>query len=72
MVPDGSSASTGQARRIKSDAEGQITGERAFLHGGAGLTELCAWLLTTTGAESAAIAVAIEENPGLGQRVCRQ
>jgi hypothetical protein len=54
------------------DAEGQITGERAFLHGGAGLTEQCAWLLTTTGAESAAIAVAIEENPGLGQRVCRQ
>jgi transposase len=42
------------------DAEGKITGERAFLHGGAGLAELCAWLLATTGAEPAAIVVAIE------------
>jgi hypothetical protein len=50
------------------DAEGKITGERAFLHGGAGLAELCAWLLTTTGAEPAAI----EKNPSMGQRVCRQ
>jgi transposase len=42
------------------DAGGKIIGERAFAHGGAGLAELCAWLLTMTGAEPAAIAVAIE------------
>ena len=42
------------------DAEGNITGERAFPHGGAGLAELCAWLLAMTNAEPAVIAVAIE------------
>jgi hypothetical protein len=39
---------------------GKIIGERAFAHGGAGLAKLCAWLLTMTGAEPAAVAVAIE------------
>jgi transposase len=42
------------------DAGGKIIGERAFAHGGAGLAELCHWLLATSGAEPAAIAVAIE------------
>src|SRR5215471_10031098 len=42
------------------DAEGNITGERAFPHGGAGLAELCAWLLAMTNAEPAVIAVAIK------------
>ena len=42
------------------DVGGKIIGERAFAHAGAGLTELCAWLLARTGAAPAAIAVAIE------------
>ena len=42
------------------DAAGKITGERRFPHGGVGLAELCVWLLAITGAEPAAIAVAIE------------
>ena len=42
------------------DADGKIAGERAFAHGGSGLAELCAWLVATSGAEPAAIAVAIE------------
>jgi len=42
------------------DAGGKIVGERGFAHGGAGLAELSAWLLTITGAVPAAIAVAIE------------
>lgn len=42
------------------DAGGKIIGEAAFAHGGAGLAELCTWLLATTGAAPSAIAVAIE------------
>lgn len=42
------------------DAGGKIIGERAFVHGGAGLSELCAWLLAMTGAEPTTTAVAIE------------
>jgi transposase len=42
------------------DAAGQILGEKAFAHGGAGLAELCQWPLGLTGGEPAAIAVAIE------------
>ena len=42
------------------DAGGKIIGERSFAHGGAGLAELCSWLLAMTGAEPCAIAVAIE------------
>jgi transposase len=42
------------------NAIGKIIGERAFAHDGAGLAELCAWLLSITGAEPAAMAVAIE------------
>jgi hypothetical protein len=49
------SSQTHQACLI--DAGDKIIGERAFAHGGAGLAELCAWLLTMTAAEPAAIAV---------------
>ena len=42
------------------DAGGKIVGERAFAHGGAGLAEMCTWLLAMTGAEPMEIAVAIE------------
>jgi hypothetical protein len=42
------------------DAGGKIIGERAFAHGGPGLAELCAWLLTMTRGAPTAIAVAIE------------
>jgi Transposase len=42
------------------DAGGKIVGEQGFPHGGAGLAEMCIWLLVTTRAEPAIIAVAIE------------
>jgi transposase len=42
------------------DAAGKILGEKAFAHGGAGLAELCAWLLAVSGGEPAVIAVSIE------------
>jgi transposase len=41
-------------------ADGKIVGERAFAHGGAGLAEMCDWLVTTSGEEPPKIAVAIE------------
>ena len=49
---NGSSVWTGGARRIRSDvldAAGAIVGERAFTHGGAGLADLCDWVLASTG-----------------------
>lgn len=42
------------------DRNGKSVGERAFAHGGDGLAELCAWLLTKTGAQPNTIAVSIE------------
>lgn len=42
------------------DAEGRRVGEREFVHGGAGLTELRDWLLEKTKAAPGRIAVAIE------------
>ena len=42
------------------DADGTVGGERAFAHGGAGLAEMCTWLLVMTRAKPAVIAVAIE------------
>jgi transposase len=42
------------------DAGGKIVGERGFSHAGAGLAEMCIWLLVTTRAEPTVIAVAIE------------
>src|SRR3954447_15507679 len=41
------------------DAAGQVVGERAFRHGGAGLAALCDWLLSVAG-EPGRVAVAIE------------
>jgi hypothetical protein len=41
------------------DAQGNIVGEREFPHSGAGLAELCDWLLSIAG-EANAVAVAIE------------
>ena len=41
-------------------ADGKIIGERAFAHGGAGLAEMCDWLVTTSGEEPPLVAVAIE------------
>ncbi len=45
-------------------ADGKIIGERAFAHCGAGLAEMCDWLVTTSGAEPPMIAVAIEAPHG--------
>lgn len=42
------------------DAEAQHMGERDFAHGGAGLAELCSWLLEKTKAAPDQVAVAIE------------
>lgn len=47
-------------RAVLLDVEGSQVGEREFSHGGAGLTELCDWLLQKTGAAPEQIAVAIE------------
>jgi transposase len=41
------------------DAAGQVVGERAFRHGGAGLAALCDWLVSVAG-EPSRVAVAIE------------
>jgi transposase len=42
------------------DARGQIVAEQDFAHDGAGLTELCSWLIGKSGVEPGQIAVAIE------------
>ena len=41
------------------DAAGEVVGERAFRHGGAGLAALCDWLVSVAG-EPGRVAVAIE------------
>jgi hypothetical protein len=46
------------------DPAGTILGERAVVHGGAGLSELCEWLVATAPAEPGEIAVAIEVSHG--------
>src|SRR5262245_55334768 len=73
MTPNGLPASTGRARRTASAwsmPAAMILDERAFAHGGAGLAELCAWLLAMTGAAPTGIAVAIAfaDPGGLGRR----
>jgi transposase len=46
---------------VLTDHDGRKIGERAFKHGGAGLAEMAAWLMATSGAtEAAQIHVAIE------------
>ena len=42
------------------DAHGEGLAQRAVTHGGAGITELCDWLLARTAAPAEMIAVAIE------------
>ena len=42
------------------DAHGKVCGERTVAHGGAGIEELCDWLIARTGARPEAVAVAIE------------
>jgi transposase len=46
------------------DAQGKCREERAVAHDGAGIGELCDWLIVRTGAQPAAIAVAIETPHG--------
>lgn len=46
------------------DSNGLILGDREFIHEGAGLSELCTWLLEKTGGLPAQIAVAIETSHG--------
>lgn len=46
------------------DAQGKIVGERKFPHGGAGLADLCDWLLSICGAaETAAVGVEAPHGP---------
>jgi transposase len=46
------------------DARGKCVGERTVAHGGAGIEELCDWLIARTGARPEVIAVAIEQPHG--------
>ena len=46
------------------DAYGECLGERAVAHGGAGIEELCDWLIARTGATPEVIGVAIEMTRG--------
>ena len=51
-------------RVVVIDGEGKGVAERDVAHSGAGLSELCTWLVETTGAQAAEIAVAIEAPRG--------
>jgi Transposase len=53
-----------QHRACVLDAAGKSVAERDVTHDGAGLLELCAWLVEITGAQPAQIAVAIETPRG--------
>jgi transposase len=53
-----------QHRACLIDADGKRIAERDVTHSGTGLSEFCNWLLDTTGAQPAAIAVAIEAPHG--------
>jgi len=55
---------TKQHRICLFDAEGKRVAERDVTHDGAGLSELCSWLIETTKAQPAQIAVAIETPRG--------
>ena len=46
------------------DGDGTCVGERDFTHDGTGLSELCDWLLTKSGASAVTVAVAIETPRG--------
>lgn len=43
-----------------TDADGKVVGERAFEHGGEGLSAMADWVLSVTDSEVAAVGVAIE------------
>ena len=43
-----------------TDADGEVVGERAFEHGGEGLSAMADWVLSVTDSEVAAVGVAIE------------
>ena len=45
---------------VLTDGDGRKVGERGFAHGGQGLAEMAAWLMTSTGAADAGLLVAIE------------
>ena len=46
------------------DAQGRIIGEREFPHGGAGLADLCDWLLSTGGAaDTVAVGIEVPHGP---------
>ena len=49
-----------EAQVCVTDADGEVLGERAFEHGGQGLSEMADWLLSVAGGEAAAVGVAIE------------
>jgi hypothetical protein len=55
---------TEQHRACLLDAEGKRVAEHDVRHDGAGLQELCGWLLEMTGARAQEIAVAIEAPRG--------
>lgn len=55
---------TEQHRACLLDAEGKRVAERDVKHDGAGLQELCSWLIERTGADAPEIAVAIEAPRG--------
>ncbi len=46
------------------DHTGRVVGERDVAHDGAGLTDLCEWLIDKTRAEPARVAIAIETPHG--------
>ena len=46
--------------RSVTDAAGEVVAERAFAHGGQGLSEMADWLLSMAGGEAAAVGGAIE------------
>jgi hypothetical protein len=46
------------------DETGKVVGERAFRHSGAGLADMCTWLLEGSGAEPSSLHVAIETPKG--------
>src|SRR3984893_5903215 len=52
------------------DARGECLGERAVAHGGAGIEELCDWLIARTGATPEVIGVAIERPTARSSRPC--
>src|SRR4051794_34940284 len=54
------------------DGAGNVVGERAFAHGGAGLAALCDWLVSAAGDPgSVAVAIEVPHGPGVDARLDR-